>query len=447
MIGRAEAKTMFSCSLCADYKPTLKRNNVEQHIWQHHPQQHGGNSYLHKYRAGEHKLMVARFVVEEHEPASENSTNSMWPSVQQYQPLAARRHSAFHEFNGTANSNVSNAAAALANRPSIGTRNGVKGVHKRLRTSQSTNNNSTRFEQPGNQTSQQPSMQRRWSVPNGRLPPYSPSSPTVSTAQSIAEFKYPISSVEGTIDERRGMFSSNFSGCSPVMNSMCLTDPMPQISPRLETYTAKRYESYPQQQLSPNVWNSDMTSVYHSVDPHASTNVFKFEGSPSSVASTCEYSPRIPGSHCQYTHEALSRQEAPANGHWNSGALKANVILSPELHSATPQMTENNHYTWHDSPSQLQNAVHSPDMKAISHFTNNHSGRVHSSRMLNALFEVLCEKAEQEHTPKSQDSLTSLRFIRTSSKNATNNFAYNPTYHSSPIPVESKQQQNMWRPF
>src|SRR5689334_17581334 len=52
----------FECALCSGCKPT-KRNNVEQHVWQKHPKEHGGDSFLQKYRASEHKHLVARFVV------------------------------------------------------------------------------------------------------------------------------------------------------------------------------------------------------------------------------------------------------------------------------------------------------------------------------------------------------------------------------------------------
>lgn len=65
-------RQMFKCGLCNMSKPTHKRNNVEQHVWQHHSEQHGGNSNLHKYRAREHKSLVSPFIV----PASLSSPSA-----------------------------------------------------------------------------------------------------------------------------------------------------------------------------------------------------------------------------------------------------------------------------------------------------------------------------------------------------------------------------------
>jgi hypothetical protein len=53
----------YSCSLCAEYSPTTKRNNVEQHVWAHHSHVHGGNSQNLRYRAKEHKELVSPYVV------------------------------------------------------------------------------------------------------------------------------------------------------------------------------------------------------------------------------------------------------------------------------------------------------------------------------------------------------------------------------------------------
>eukprot|EP00123_Amoebidium_parasiticum_P011690 comp20856_c0_seq1/m.27600 comp20856_c0_seq1/g.27600 ORF comp20856_c0_seq1/g.27600 comp20856_c0_seq1/m.27600 type:complete len:193 (-) comp20856_c0_seq1:472-1050(-) len=55
-------KGKYVCSLCNGCKPT-KRNNIEQHIWQMHPDRHGYDSTNVKYRAAEHKHLVQRFVL------------------------------------------------------------------------------------------------------------------------------------------------------------------------------------------------------------------------------------------------------------------------------------------------------------------------------------------------------------------------------------------------
>jgi hypothetical protein len=49
--------------LCKVFRPTNKRNNVEQHVWSHHPEAVGFDTARLKYRAGEHKASVTPFVV------------------------------------------------------------------------------------------------------------------------------------------------------------------------------------------------------------------------------------------------------------------------------------------------------------------------------------------------------------------------------------------------
>lgn len=52
---------LYGCGVCSTFKPS-KRNNVEQHIWQKHSEQHGGESHMEKYRASKHKQIVAPFL-------------------------------------------------------------------------------------------------------------------------------------------------------------------------------------------------------------------------------------------------------------------------------------------------------------------------------------------------------------------------------------------------
>lgn len=55
-------KVLYNCSLCNNCTVTHKRNNVEQHIWQHHGDHHRGQNGVQKYRANEHKHLVAPFL-------------------------------------------------------------------------------------------------------------------------------------------------------------------------------------------------------------------------------------------------------------------------------------------------------------------------------------------------------------------------------------------------
>lgn len=53
----------YVCSLCTACRPT-KRSNIQSHIWMKHSNVHGGNSYLHRYRAQDHKHLVDAYVRE-----------------------------------------------------------------------------------------------------------------------------------------------------------------------------------------------------------------------------------------------------------------------------------------------------------------------------------------------------------------------------------------------
>lgn len=53
----------YVCSLCTACRPT-KRSNIQSHIWMKHSNVHGGNSFLHRYRAQDHKHLVDAYVRE-----------------------------------------------------------------------------------------------------------------------------------------------------------------------------------------------------------------------------------------------------------------------------------------------------------------------------------------------------------------------------------------------
>lgn len=61
-VGSRDAH-IFTCALCFGCKPTNKRTNVEQHIWSHHSEVHGGPAKVYKYRASQHKAIVAPYVI------------------------------------------------------------------------------------------------------------------------------------------------------------------------------------------------------------------------------------------------------------------------------------------------------------------------------------------------------------------------------------------------
>jgi hypothetical protein len=69
----------------------LQRSNVEQHIWQKHPRHHGGDSFLHRYRASAHKTLVAPYVRElSPEPATASTVTSVqlmdpWDTPERHQ--------------------------------------------------------------------------------------------------------------------------------------------------------------------------------------------------------------------------------------------------------------------------------------------------------------------------------------------------------------------------
>jgi hypothetical protein len=79
-LGKAVKRhqSRYSCSLCDDFDPTTKRNNVEQHIWAHHSNKHGrSDSQSLIYRAKEHKEVVAPYVVL-HSPQLDGGA---WPVI------------------------------------------------------------------------------------------------------------------------------------------------------------------------------------------------------------------------------------------------------------------------------------------------------------------------------------------------------------------------------